>query len=112
MKQMRSRFRLLTLLMACAFLLVLVLCTGNVLKSAGIDLNSLSSLLPQPGASVSPSPSVSPDASVSPDTSVSPGESNTQDSWSIWGFTPAPTDPTPSPGTDNFPNPEYNLFGL
>ena len=100
MKQMRSRFRLLTLLMACAFLLVLVLCTGNVLKTAGIDLNSLSSLLPQPGAS------------VSPDASVSPGESNTQDSWSIWGFTPAPAETTPSPGTDNSPNPEYNLFGL
>ena len=33
MKQMRSRFRLLTLLLACAFLLAVVLCTGHVLKT-------------------------------------------------------------------------------
>ncbi len=106
MKQMRSRFRLLTLLMACAFLLVLVLCTGNVLKTAGVDLNSLSSLLPPPGVSVSPSPSVSPDASGTPDASAP------LDSWSVWGSTPAPAETAPSPGTDNSPDPEYNIFGL
>lgn len=104
MKQMRSRFRLLSLLLACAFLLVLVLCTGNVLKTANIDLSSLSSLLPQPVASVAPS--VSPDASVSPDTSVSPS------SLFDWFNTPAPSEAAPSPVTDNSPNPEYNLYGL
>ncbi|MBO4470644.1 MAG: hypothetical protein J5841_02725 [Clostridia bacterium] len=104
MKQMRSRFRLLSLLMACAFLLVLVLCTGNVLKTADIDLSSLSSLLPQPGVSVSPS--VSPDASVSPGTTVSPS------SLFDWFNTPAPSESVPAPGTDNSPNPEYNLYGL
>ena len=50
MKQMRSRFRLLTLLIVCAFLVTVVLCTGHVLKTAGISLSSLS--LPLPGISV------------------------------------------------------------
>ena len=56
MKQMRSRFRLLTLLIVCAFLLTFVLCTGHILKTTGISLSSLS--LPVPGLSASPDPSV------------------------------------------------------
>ena len=42
MKQMRSRFRLLTLLIVCAFLLTVVLCTGHILKTTGISLSSRS----------------------------------------------------------------------
>ena len=41
MKQMRSRFRLITLLLVCAFLLVLAVCSGTALKAAGITLDSL-----------------------------------------------------------------------
>ena len=96
MKQMRSRFRLLTLLIACGFLLVVVLCTGHVLKTAGISLSSLS--LPLPGISASPDPSGSPDASLPPE--------GTPDPWA--GFS---VENTP-PGTDNPPDEEYNVLGL
>lgn len=100
MKQMRSRFRLLTLLLACAFLVVIVLCTGHVLKNAGISLSSLS--IPLPGVSASPDPSVSPDLSpapnTTPDPSALPSETSSED--------PA------VPGTDNPPEVEYNVTGL
>ena len=97
MKQMRSRFRLVTLLLVCAFLLTLVLCAGSVLKTAGISLSSLSSL-PGIGSVISPDPSLSPDSS--PETE----------------YTPAPSDwPSDSPEpseTDILPFREYNVFGL
>ena len=96
MKQMRSRFRLLTLLIVCSFLLTVVLCSGHVLKTAGISLSSLS--LPLPGISASPDPSASTDASLSPE--------STPDPWA--GFS---VENTP-PGTDNPPEEEYNVLGL
>ena len=97
MKQMRSRFRLITLLLVCAFVVTLVLCTGSVLKAAGISLSSLSSV------------SV-PDSTVSPDTSLSPeSPAGTESS-------PAPSDfaapESDFPGTDNSADPEYNTYGL
>ena len=97
MKQMRSRFRLITLLLACAFLLALVLCTGSVLKEAGITLFSLPSL-PFIGGSSSPVPSVSPDSS--PDTALTPQPAGTIPSGNVL------------PETDNTPDPEYNVEGL
>ena len=96
MKQMRSRFRLLTLLIVCAFLLTVVLCTGHVLKTTGVSLSSLS--LPVPGLSASPDPSVSPESSPSPE--------STPDPWA--GFS---VENTP-PRTDNPPEEEYNVLGL
>ena len=96
MKQMRSRFRLLTLLIVCAFLVTVVLCTGHVLKTEGISLSSLS--LPLPGISASPYPSVSPEASLPPE--------STPDPWA--GFS---VENTP-PGTDNPPEDEHNVLGL
>ena len=96
MKKMLSRFRLLTLLIVCAFLLTVVLCSGHVLKTAGISLSSLS--LPLPGISASPDPSASPDASLSPE--------STPDPWA--GFSVENT----LPGTDNPPEEEYNVLGL
>ena len=96
MKQMRSRFRLLTLLIVCAFLLTVVLCSGHVLKTAGISLSSLS--LSLPGISASPDTSASPDAYLSPE--------STPDPWA--GFS---VENTP-PGTDNPPEEEYNVLGL
>ena len=96
MKQMRSRFRLLTLLIVCAFLLTVVLCSGHVLKTAGISLSSLS--LPLPGISASPDPSASPDASLSPE--------STPDPWAGFSVKNTP------PGTDNPPEEEYNVLGL
>ena len=99
MKQMRSRFRLIALLLACAFLLVLVLCTGSVLKEAGITLSSLSSVR-IPGVSASPDPSVSPEPFSSPDAAPETPAPN---------LTPSPDD---FPETDISPDPEYNVFGL
>ncbi len=97
MKQMRSRFRLITLVLACAFLLALSLCTGRVLKSAGVTLSSLSSV-PVIGTSPSPSPSVSPeDTPESYTPSASPET------------TPAGSD---LPGTDFYTHQEYNVTGL
>lgn len=100
MKQMRSRFRLITLLLVCAFLLTLSLCAGKVLKEAGISFSSLS-IPPIAGVVSSPDPAVSPDGSMAaPSASV-------------------PPDAIPAesavPGTDNSPDPLYNnyeVFGL
>ena len=90
MKQMRSRFRLITLLLVCAFVLTLAVCVGSVLKESGVTLASLPKL-PLIGSTPSPAPSVSPDAS--PDNE-------------------ALSDETMLPGTDISPDPEYNIFGL
>ena len=97
MKQMRSRFRLITLLLVCAFVLTLAVCAGSVLKASGITLASLPRL-PVIGAMPSPGPSVSPDASPSDEATPAPSE--------------APSDGTVLPGTDISPDPEYNIFGL
>ena len=97
MKQMRSRFRLITLLLVCAFLLTTVLCAGSVLKTAGITLSSLSSLpvlSPVAVPESSGTPDLFPDSESTPDPSGSPS-----------------AEPT-FPGTDNPPSPEYNVFGL
>ena len=96
MKQMRSRFRLLTLLLVCAFLLTVVLCAGSVLRTAGITFASLSSLTVV-------SQTAPPDSSVPPDHSPDPAP------------TTLPENTSPGntlPGTDNSPDPEYNVFGL
>ena len=97
MKQMRSRFRLITLLLVCAFVLTLAVCAGSVLKASGITLASLPRL-PVIGATPSPGPSVSPDASPSDEATPAPSE--------------APSDGAVLPGTDISPDPEYNIFGL
>ena len=97
MKQMRSRFRLLTLLLACAFFLAFVLCTGRILRAAGFSLESLPSLQ-LISVSASPDPAASQDSTGNP------------------GTTPAPKEAVPSenglPGTDNTPGSEYNIIGL
>lgn len=100
MKQMRSRFRLITLLLVCAFVLTLSLCVGNALKTAGISISSIS-IQSITGVTVSPEASVSP--VVSPDEESTPAPSD------------IPADSFPIPGTDNSPVPEYNdynVFGL
>ena len=99
MKQMRSRFRLLTLLLACAYLLVLAVCTGRILRESGI---TLSSLLPSavPGL-VSPDPSLSPDSPA--ETPAAPDAGDDAAPGSFREFLQ---------GTDNTPDPEYNTDGL
>ena len=97
MKQMRSRFRLITLLLVCAFVLTLAVCAGSVLKESGVTLASLPKL-PLIGCPPSPDPSVTPDASPAEDPTPAPSE--------------APSDETALPGTDISPDPEYNVFGL
>ena len=99
MKQMRSRFRLITLLLVCAFVLTLAVCAGGVLKASGITLASLPKL-PVIGGTPSPSPSVSPGGTPaeSPEPAPSPSVE--------------PSDGTALPGTDISPDPEYNVFGL
>ena len=97
MKQMRSRFRLITLLLVCAFLLTMAVCTGSALKSAGITLASLASL---PGSLVSVSPAPEGTAGGLPGTESTPAPSESV------------SPETALPGTDNSPDPEYNTFGL
>ncbi len=96
MKQMRSRFRLITLLLVCGFLLALAVCTGNALKTAGVSLTSLSSLPVLSGTS--PAPSVFPSSSPAEESTPLPAET--------------PSDGSASPATDIFTDPEYNVFGL
>lgn len=94
MKQMRSRFRLITLLLVCCFMLTLVLCGGSALKAAGVTLSSL----PVIGGTPAPESSALPEMTL--------------------GASPAPEPEdglpagTPVPGADNSPDPEYNVFGL
>ena len=97
MKQMRSRFRMITLLLVCAFLLTMSLCAGSALRSAGITLSSFSpsalidEIIPE-------NPSVSPDASLEVSPAPAPSEAFSQE--------------TPFPDPDSSPNPEYYTFGL
>ena len=97
MKQMRSRFRFLTLLLVCAFLLTAVLCAGSLLKTAGITLPPLpgtgSGTDIPPAAEETPAETLPP---VVPETALPEADSPGVD----------------SPGTDNPPETEYNLFGL
>lgn len=92
MKLMRSRFRLISLLLTCIFLLTAVICTVSVLKQAGITLPSVQKLIP---SSVSPSPEASP-AEEEP--------------------SPAPTDSATDEilpeETDIQQDSEYNIYGL
>ena len=98
MKQMRSRFRFLALALVCAFLLTFTVCAVTVLKLSGFSLSSLKTSLPVIGTAAPP---VSAD-SVEPPSDEPP--------------TPSPsgpvTDEKTTPGTDNSPEPEYNIFGL
>ncbi len=89
MKQLRSRFRFLSLLLTCAFLLTAVLCAGKALREANITLPSL----PLPVVSLSPEASASPE-SVSVDASESSPDENH------------------APGVTPEADQEYNVFGL
>ena len=98
MKQMRSRFRLITLLLVCAFLLTLVLCAGKALKVAGVTLSSVSSGV------VSVMDKMNPETSVSPE--PSPAAESTPGA-------PESVSPDPAlPGTDNSVDLEYDISGL
>ena len=96
MKQMRSRFRLITLLLVCSFLLTVALCTGSALKTAGITLSTISS-----------------DVTSIVDTFAA-GSSASPETVSEDGTTPAPAETLPEesplPGADNSPVPEYNQY--
>lgn len=99
MKLMRSRFRLISLLLTCFFLLTAVLCAASALREAGV-------LLPF----VTLQPSVPPGSAV-PGSEASGSETPGSEE------TPAPPDPENSPdippeGTGNPPDSEYNIFGL
>ena len=92
MKQMRSRFRLITMLLVCGFLLALVACTGSALKTAGVSLSGL----PVLGGTV-PVPSASPASPPAESSSPEPSE--------------IPADSSIPPVTDIFTNREYNVAG-
>ena len=89
MKLSRSRFRFLSLLTACAFLLTAVFCAVSALRSAGVTL-------PFPGATPVPS-------ALSFDVTVPPAEAET--------VSPSP-EPAGSPEVTTEPDQEYNLYGL
>ena len=50
MKLMRSRFRLIALLLACVFLLTAVICTASVLKQTGVTVPAVQQILPASGS--------------------------------------------------------------
>ena len=96
MKLLRSRFRLITLLLACLFLLAAIICTASALKQAGIVLPSVQQVLPaSPSHSPEPSPAVEEEKEEEPPVSSEiPAVENL-------------------PGeTDIRPDSEYNIFGL
>ena len=101
MKLLRSRFRFLSLLLACAFLAVVVLCAGTVLKEADISLPALPRLPVTAGPEASPSFSPSPDTTPAEDAEDPPSAS-------------PETSPekNENPGLSPEPDPEYNVFGL
>ena len=90
MKQTRSRFRLITLLTACVFLLTAVFCVVSALRSAGISV-------PLPGIKPAPTAASSPEA-------PSPAETDAL-------ITP-PSDSPADPEMTTAPDQEYNRFGL
>lgn len=101
MKLLRSRIRLVSLLTACAFLLVIVFCTVSALREAGVSvqlpagLPGVSTVSPPEGspAPESPLPDVSPEAGVP---SASPDAPDAPD----------------APEVTTEADPEYNLYGL
>ena len=88
MKLTRSRFRLISLLTACVFLLTVVFCTVAALRSAGVSVR-LPGTLPVPTAVSSPeAPAAETDAPL------------------------LPADASSDPEMTTAPDQEYNLFGL
>ena len=92
MKLLRSRIRLVSILVACAFLVTAALCAGTVLRAGGITLPSLPSL----GQDILSGPSAGPEDTPDPDPA-----------------SPAAEPPENTlPGVTLSPDPEYNVFGL
>ena len=91
MKLMRSRFRLIALLLACVFLLTAVICTASVLKQTGVTVPAVQQILP---ASESPSETSPAREETTPEPSETPDDENASEE------------------TDIQPNSEYNTFGL
>ena len=91
MKLMRSRFRLIALLLACVFLLTAVVCTASVLKHTGVTVSAVQQILP---ASESPSETSPTREETTPEPSETPDDENASEE------------------TDIQPDSEYNTFGL
>ena len=91
MKLMRSRFRLIALLLACVFLLTAVVCTASVLKQTGVTVSAVQQILP---ASESPSETSPSREETTPEPSETPDDENASEE------------------TDIQPDSEYNTFGL
>ena len=90
MKLTRSRFRLISLLTACVFLLTAVFCTVAALRSAGVSVHL-------PGSLSMPAASSSPEAPTAAGTDAA---------------SPLPSDAPSDPEMTTAPDQEYNLFGL
>ena len=95
MKLMRSRFRLISLLLTCVFLLTVVVCAASALRQAGIPLPALPSVQQVLQPSVSPSPEASPSEE---EASPAPPAAETVEN--------LPQE------TDIQPDSEYNIYGL
>ena len=100
MKQMRSRFRLISLLLACTLALAVAACAVSVLRENGFTL-------PPPRQELPASPSHVPETSSEAPPELSPEAS---------ADTPAPPgsagDENVPEETDIRPDSEYNIFGL
>ena len=91
MKLMRSRFRLIALLLACVVLLTAVVCTASVLKQTGVTVSAVQQILP---ASESPFETSPAREETTPEPSETPDDENASEE------------------TDIQPDSEYNTFGL
>ena len=100
MKLMRSRFRLIFLLLTCVFLMTAVACAASALKQAGIQLPSVQQVL-------RPSSSPASEESVT----VSPPASETDQNLPS-EETDVPETDMPLKETDIPTDSEYNIFGL
>ena len=92
MKLMRSRFRLISLLLTCVFLLTAVICTVAVLKQAGVSVPAVQQVLTESESS-SPEPSP-PDGKMTPEPPEVAEDENIPEETTIQ------------------PDSEYNIFGL
>ena len=103
MKLLRSRFRLISLLLTCVFLLTALVCTVTALKQAGVPLPSVQQVL-QPSSSPAADAAATP-SPQSTDQTIPSEETGIPE-------TVSPETDAPLKETDIPTDSEYNIYGL